>query len=219
MEKELKTLLVILSKFIKTIGCEKAIFDFSYEGNSYYQNKMRCNGDYINMPIEISPFLEKYLDQLPDFQGEADNGSEYHGYEMIFDPTTMTITTYGQYTEYDTQDGGSSYVELDEEVMTQFEELISKGYQQPFEVDFSGGGDSGYVEAEGSDYNNKRFKLTPKMDDLAYRALSDFGGWEINEGSQGNIVFDLEDKSASANLTWNTENTETEVIDVWNLNK
>jgi len=54
------------------------------------------------------------------------------------------------------------------------------------------------VEDEGSDYNNKRFKLTPKMDDLAYRALSDFGGWEINEGSQGNIVFDLEDKSASA---------------------
>jgi hypothetical protein len=57
------------------------------------------------------------------------------------------------------------------------------------------------------------------MDDLAYRALSDFGGWEINEGSQGNIVFNLEDKNASANLTWNTENTETEVIDVWNLNK
>ena len=49
--------------------------------------------------------------------------------------------------------------------------------------------------------------------------LRDFPGWEINEGSQGNIVFDLEDKSASANLTWNTENTETEVIDVWNLNK
>mgnify|MGYP000663086991 CR=1 FL=1 len=127
MEKELKTLLVILSKFIKTIGCEKAIFDFSYDGNSYYQNKMRCDGNYINMPIEISPFLEKYLDQLPDFQGEADNGSEYHGYEMIFDPTTMTITTYGQYTEYDTQDGGSSSVEIDEEVITQFEELISKG--------------------------------------------------------------------------------------------
>ena len=61
MEKELKTLLVLLSKFIKTIGCEKAIFDFSYDGNSYYQNKMRCNGNYINMPIEISPFLEKYL--------------------------------------------------------------------------------------------------------------------------------------------------------------
>jgi hypothetical protein len=171
------------------------------------------------MPIEISPFLEKYLDQLPDFQGEADNGSEYQGYEMIFDPTTMTITTYGQYTEYDTEDGGSSSIEIDEEVMTQFEELISKGYQQPFYVDFSGGGDSGYVEDEGSDYNDKRFTLTPKMDDLAYRALSDFGGWEINEGSQGNIVFDLEDKSASANLTWNTENTETEVIDVWNLNK
>jgi hypothetical protein len=86
-------------------------------------------------------------------------------------------------------------------------------------VDFSGGGDSGYIEDEGSDYNDKRFKLTPKMDDLSYRALSDFGGWEINEGSQGNIVFNLEDKNASANLTWNTENTETEVIDVWNLNK
>jgi hypothetical protein len=219
MEKELKTLLVILAKYIKTVGCEKAIFDFGYDGTSYYENKMRCNGEYINMPIEITKFLEQYLDKLPDFQGDADNGSEYHGYEMIFNPTTMTITTYGQYSEYGTEDGGSSSVEIDEEVMTQFEELISKGYQQPFYVDFSGGGDSGYIEDEGSDYNDKRFKLTPKMDDLSYRALSDFGGWEINEGSQGNIVFNLEDKNASANLTWNTENTETEVIDVWNLNK
>ena len=130
MEKELKTLLVILSKFIKTIGCEKAIFDFSYDGNSYYQNKMRCNGNYINMPIEISPFLEKYLDQLPDFQGEADNGSEYHGYEMIFDPTTMTITTYGQYTEYDTQDGGSSSVEIDEDIEYFLERLDVKSNQK-----------------------------------------------------------------------------------------
>ena len=219
MEKELKTLLVILSKFIKTIGCEKAIFDFTYDGNSYYQNKMRCNGEYINMPIEISPFLEKYLDQLPDFQGEASNGSEYHGYEMIFDLTKMTITTYGLYTEYDTQDGGTSSVELTDDVIAQFEKLVSEGYEQPFYVDFSGGGDSGYVEEEGSDYKSKRFKLTPLMDDLCYQGLQDFGGWEINEGSQGEIIFDLEEKEATVRLTWNTENTETEVINIWNLNK
>jgi len=219
MEKELKTLLVILSKYIKTVGCEKAIFDFTYDGSSYYDNKMRCNGEYINMPIEITKFLEQYLDQLPDFQGEADNGSEYHGYEMIFDPSKMIITTYGLFTEYDTEDGGSSSIEIDDMVLSQFNELVSKGYQQPFSVDFSGGGDSGYVESEGSDNNGKRFELTPAMDDLCYRGLSNFGGWEINEGSQGEIIFDLEEKEANVGLTWNTENNETEVIDTWNLNK
>ena len=41
---------------------------------------------------------------------------------------------------------------------------------------------------------------------------------DTNENDNNNESSD-EDKSASANLTWNTENTETEVIDVWNLNK
>ena len=76
MEKELKTLLVILSKFIKTIGCEKATFDFSYEGPllsriraHYYLNendiwirknnrinKIRCREGSENTVIEENIF-------------------------------------------------------------------------------------------------------------------------------------------------------------------
>ena len=72
-----------------------------------------------------------------------------------------------------------------------------------------------FVEVGGSEG-----KVREIIEQICYDKLgASHGGWEINEGSQGNIVFDLEDKSASANLTWNTENAETEVIDVWNLNK
>jgi hypothetical protein len=219
MNQELKTLFAILSQFIKAINCDKAIFDFSYDGEVYYKNKMRCGGEYINIPIEITPYLENYLENLPDFRGDSSNGSEYHGYEMIFEPKNMRVVTYGQYTEYDTESGGSSSMKIPKEVLSQFQELISEGYTQPFYVDFSGGGDSGYIEDSGSDYENKNFTLTPDMDNLGYQVLSNFGGWEINEGSQGQIVFNIEEKEVTCDLTWNVENTETEEIDIWNINR
>jgi len=65
----------------------------------------------------------------------------------------------------------------------------------------------------------KNFTLTPDMDNLGYQVLSNFGGWEINEGSQGQIVFNIEEKEVTCDLTWNVENTETEEIDIWNINR
>jgi hypothetical protein len=43
------------------------------------------------------------------------------------------------------------------------------------------------------------------LENMCYNALSNFGGWEINEGSQGNIVFNLRDKTITVNHSWNTE--------------
>jgi hypothetical protein len=59
-------------------------------------------------------------------------------------------------------------------------------------VDFSGGGDSGYINSD----IDSEVLLTRGVIDYLYGWLSNFySGWEIDEGSQGRFVFNLEEKT------------------------
>ena len=40
---------------------------------------------------------------------------------------------------------------------------------------------------------------------MCYRMLSDYGGWEINEGSLGRFVLDLDMEELTLNFSWNLE--------------
>ena len=58
------------------------------------------------------------------------------------------------------------------------------------EVNYDGGGDSGYLQDEGD--------MPEVFTDISYEILSAFyGGWEINEGSQGSILYDFRNKKVS----------------------
>ena len=67
------------------------------------------------------------------------------------------------------------------------------------EVNYDGGGDSGYIQDEKD--------IPAVFTDISYEILSAFyGGWEINEGSQGTILYDFKNKKVSIyhNLFENT---------------
>ncbi len=42
--------------------------------------------------------------------------------------------------------------------------------------------------------------------------LSNYGGWEINEGSQGYFIFDLKNKTVELNHTMNVEESESKTL-------
>ncbi len=68
------------------------------------------------------------------------------------------------------------------------------------EVYFNGGGDSGEIESSG---------IPKDVESFLYRWLSEFyGGWEINEGSYGEFVFDTQDMSVTLNFNENVEISE-----------
>ena len=71
------------------------------------------------------------------------------------------------------------------------------------ELRYYGSGDSGYLE----DYFDGTSILIPsKIEDWCYRQLeNDFGGWEINEGSQGYFLFYLDQKEIELSHTMNVE--------------
>jgi hypothetical protein len=57
---------------------------------------------------------------------------------------------------------------------------------------YNGGGDSGYIE---SDFENGE-PSPGAVEEWCYQQLEEnFGGWEINEGSQGEFQFDFNEKT------------------------
>jgi len=74
---------------------------------------------------------------------------------------------------------------------------------------YNGGGDSGYIE---SDFENGE-PSPGAVEEWCYQQLSDnFGGWEINEGSQGEFQFDFNEKTVILQHTYNTMLDETNTI-------
>ena len=59
---------------------------------------------------------------------------------------------------------------------------------------FDGGGDSGYVENQGENEDGDSVELTGPLEDVCYEILNkEFSGWDLDEGSNGRIVFDFSD--------------------------
>jgi hypothetical protein len=48
-------------------------------------------------------------------------------------------------------------------------------------------------------------KISASIENVCYNILQKFGGWEINEGSQGKITFDFQSDNYSVYHEWNTE--------------
>ena len=89
------------------------------------------------------------------------------------------------------------------------EELEEKGVLDDIKIPedgymtlkYNGGGDSGYIE---SDFDNGE-PVPSQIEDWCYKELEEnFGGWEINEGSQGEFQFDFNEKTVVLAHTYNT---------------
>jgi hypothetical protein len=74
-------------------------------------------------------------------------------------------------------------------------------------ITYNGGGDSGYIE---SSFEETGDAVPAGIEDWCYSELeSHFGGWEINEGSDGKFVFDFNKSTVLLLHTMNIEESET----------
>ena len=83
--------------------------------------------------------------------------------------------------------------------------LKSKKYSEGV-ITFAGGGDSGEIESR-IEYDGKFTEQIPKdLMEFFYEWLENhFGGWEINEGSQGRFVFNADEGNLELLFEENTE--------------
>jgi hypothetical protein len=191
--------------FIKSNGADVAWIDANFEyGDPAYISGMRGdNGRAIPVFQPVAPIIEKIINDIDtdDFESEfQDSDVEYFNVEINFDSTQKKLTVE---CNYSTPGEEEAFDESDIDDMDIFKEYTDKGVSEII-CSYNGGGDSGYIDSDMS-VDGERENVPAFLEDVCYDALSNFGGWEINEGSQGNIVFNLVDKTRTVNHTWNTE--------------
>ena len=213
----MKKKIQFLIGFIKSLKCEEFSINIDIDYNTIDYINPYCRGkSNLSLPSNIESIVEEiaehYADELYDFgPGSASNSaSDYFQAELSFYPEkNKLIFNEVTHTEYESESSGSAYdfddYTGDDSMYNTFMEVrkfLEKEGIEEMTVSYNGSGDSGYIE---SDYTskNKNGQIDDDIENICYDLLEDFGGWEINEGSQGIIIFTKNE--IEIQHEWNTE--------------
>jgi hypothetical protein len=190
-KKEVNTL-------INTQDCQEDWRDDEWYGDGSNLESYEAIDNCINQIIEEHDLFEKLM-------SDCDNRGQLN---INIDCVERTLEINAFETKFDTNPS-SDMLELSdiesEDLIKIFNYMKSKKYSKGV-VEFGGGGDSGEVESR-IEYDGKFTKQIPKgVESFFYEWLENhFGGWEINEGSQGKFVFNADEGNLELLFEENTE--------------
>ena len=221
MDVNIKKKLLLVFEYLKLNGCHYAEKEGDFYNMSFYDqnNEWYCvsqkSRGVLRLPIDIIDDIEKLID---DNQKDFDSfGEDPYGFEARLYPDTKKISVFELYSEYLTEDTQTVIVDSEEE--PEVKEIIDH-YCKKEEIcrgnitfQFHGGGDSGYIEDGGNSDFDGETKLYGPAEDMFYRMLRDFPGWEINEGSQGQCIIDMDLEQMQLDFNENYE--EQKVDEIW----
>ena len=210
---ELKTL-QLFAYYCRSYGADSVYRTFylsacskDWEDDRWYSNDVRGGIDGYD---RIDELIDKLVDDESIVNEFNDcDGSQRIEVEIDCKEKSLTITAYE--TVYGTDPYGKEYTlenikeEYGEDAAKAVEELFTYLDGRNARVDFSGGGDDGYIE-DDMWVDSERVDIPKPIDDLLYSMLNgNFAGWEINEGSQGSWEFNSGDKTIFFDFNYNTE--------------
>jgi hypothetical protein len=217
-----------VSRFLRSMGMTYGEITFEMEPDdeeiSYSENYFPThfeNNYNAEVPDGLVPILKKIISYVDDegLYDELPNDANivYQGFEIMIDSVKKEISLTHMYS-YQTE-GGSEGVEYDDMI----EEWEEKGVFDDIEIPednylvlkYNGGGDSGYIESHfDSGARNPYGESVPtEVEEWCYQQLEDnFGGWEINEGSQGEFQFDFNEKTVILSHTYNIEESKSNTL-------
>ena len=211
-----------VSRYLASMGMKYGDINFEMEPDdeeiSYSEYGFPTHFDnnyYAEIPDGLVPILKKIIDYVDDdgLYSNLPDGSDidYQRFEITIDGVKKEISLTHIYSYY--SEGDSTGIEYDDMI----EEWEEKGIFEDIEIPedgymvlkYNGGGDSGYIE---SDFDNGE-RSPDEIEEWCYKQLEEnFGGWEINEGSQGEFQFDFNEKTVILSHTYNTILDETNTI-------
>jgi hypothetical protein len=217
MKKKFKMLMAYLKGFKKdSINFELAMDEtIIQETNIYDDVNMTSNFEsYFDSIVE--PYISKLYDEGP---GSVDSASNYFRVMGEILPFENKITFNNiEYWEYGTESSGSEYslddYEESDNVYNYFleiREFLNRINSDSATLTYNGGGDDGSIDSQYKTPNGGG-PVPDGIKDIAYKLLSEFGGWEINEGSQGQIY--LTKDKIEIDHEWNTENSDSVETDL-----
>lgn len=163
----------------------------------------------VEVPDFFNPYLEEIIKRSLRKLDYLDNDSiNYDHVDIEIDSVdfTLTITRYygyeqpgdsGGVTWGDDTDDGEMVERILSEIRASDATINSDGIVR---LDYSGGGDSGYLESSFDGGG----RVPAEIEDWCYQRLeNNYGGWEINEGSQGYFIFNLSSEIIELEHTYN----------------
>ena len=214
-----------VSRYLQSYGLKQGDIELLEleDGNEIYEiSDIRfdrvtnlSNNYSVEVPEGLIPILEKIVVAGQKRQNDI-NIPEYTDYgrvEIEIDCVSSEIRLlhYILYTEAGSGGNLEFSTENDEIGMDIFNSIRENCTEvEPImELRYNGSGDSGYLE----DRFENGEPVTGPVEDWCERQLSrNFGGWEINEGSQGDFIFNMENNTAELNHTWNEQNSTTTTL-------
>jgi hypothetical protein len=204
-----------VSRYLRSMGITYGEIQFEMEPDddeiSYRENYFPTyfeNNYTAEIPDGLVPILKKIISYVDDDElySELPNDGyiDYQRFEITIDSVKKEISLTHMYS-YQTE-GGSQGVEYDDMI----EEWEEKGVFDETEIPeddylvlkYNGGGDSGYIE---SNFESGQ-PVPPEIEEWCYQELEEnFGGWEINEGSQGEFQFYFDKKYVILSHAYNIE--------------
>ena len=211
-----------VSRYLSSLGISYGEITFEMEpdddeisyGENYFPTHFE-NNYTAEIPDGLVPILKKIISYVDDegLYDELPNDANivYQGFEITIDSVKKEISLTHMYS-YQTE-GGSEGVEYDDMI----EEWEEKGVFDDIEIPednylvlkYNGGGDSGYIE---SNFESGQ-SVPTEVEEWCYQQLEEnFGGWEINEGSQGEFQFDFNEKTVILSHAYNIEESRSNTL-------
>ena len=191
------------------------IQDIIWDNITHFSNNYRAE-----IPDGLIVILKKIMNYVDENNLFRDHGMSDINYERLdfdIDTERREISVNHWWSYYDT--GEENSVEWDdEEGKDLFEGWEKDGVFEDLEVpdngililSYNGSGDSGFVE---SNFDENFESVPSAIEDWCYTQLeNNFGGWEINEGSNGEFIFNFKEMTIELKHTYNTEENEHDTI-------
>jgi hypothetical protein len=217
-----------VSRYLASLGMTYGDIIFEMEPDdeeiSYRENYFPThfeNNYTAEIPDGLVPILKKIISYVDDDELYSelpnDGNIDYQRFEITIDSVKREISLTHMYS-YQIE-GGSEGVEYDDII----EEWEEKGVFDDIEIPednylvlkYNGGGDSGYIESHfDSGARNPYGESVPtEVEEWCYQQLEEnFGGWEINEGSQGEFQFDFNEKTVILSHAYNIEESRSNTL-------
>lgn len=187
--------------------------------NKYFHNYHAS--DKIEIDFFMEAFLGNFLRKIEDNEMIFDECDEDYcrGYiNFEINPKEKKFVLSFDFEvdvtdNYKTNYNFSEFLDLNDDEIKIIENYKEKNIEQ--RVVFDGGGDSGFIEQKDDTTGDD---IPAFIYDMLYEILqSDFGGWEINNGSHGHFEVDYENEEIHCNISIYDTNFNEEIIETYSF--
>ena len=222
MKKKFKLIMTYFkSAKLKDVAFEVEVGEDGYVGSVIIHTELLSVAEVIKDIIQdiINIYAEKCIDEGLS-SVDVDGMSSYYRIYGLIDVVNETIIFENlEYHYYDTQESGNYYDKDDyEEGDSMYEEfleidkILTELNIDDMIVSYEGGGDNGFISSEYTTENGQSGDVPTEIENICYNILSEYGGWEINEGSQGS--FTITKDQINHDHYWNVEESDLGPIEI-----